>query len=95
MEDAGVAVISKPAPMAGWTSMNLAKGVTQELAVRQAIAHAVDASAIVSEFLEGHGAVSRGGARGLATLQRRDPARRVRTRAGRSDPRRGRLDTGR
>jgi peptide/nickel transport system substrate-binding protein len=43
--------------------MNLAKGVTQELAVRQAIAHAVDASAIVSEFLEGHGAVSRGGAR--------------------------------
>src|SRR5690606_2817013 len=39
-----------------------AKGPTQELAVRQAIARTVDRDAIVSELLLGFGQVSRGGA---------------------------------
>ncbi|TVR72031.1 MAG: ABC transporter substrate-binding protein, partial [Sphaerobacteraceae bacterium] len=62
LEDAGVNVTSQPGLTATWISFNCGKGHTQELAVRQAIAHSVDREAIVSELLLGFGEVSSGGA---------------------------------
>jgi peptide/nickel transport system substrate-binding protein len=62
LEDAGVNITSQPGLTATWISFNNAKGHTQELAVRQAIAHSIDREAIVSELLLGFGEVSRGGA---------------------------------
>lgn len=61
LEGAGIQIYNAPPPTATWVSMNLAKGFTQELEVRQAIALAMDRDAIVSEFLLGYGVVSRGG----------------------------------
>lgn len=62
LEDADVTIVNQLAPTATWISMNLAKGPTQELAVRQAIARSVDKEAVLSELLLGYGAISRGGA---------------------------------
>ncbi len=62
LEDAGVGITSQPGLTATWISFNCAKGHTQELAVRQAIARTVDRDAVVSELLLGFGRVSRGGA---------------------------------
>jgi peptide/nickel transport system substrate-binding protein len=62
LEEAGVDVTSQPGLTATWISFNTAKGHTQELAVRQAIARTVDRDAVVSELLLGFGRVSRGGA---------------------------------
>jgi peptide/nickel transport system substrate-binding protein len=62
LEDAGVNITSQPGLTATWISFNCAKGHTQELAVRQAIARTVDRDAVVSELLLGFGRVSRGGA---------------------------------
>jgi peptide/nickel transport system substrate-binding protein len=61
LEDSGATIVSQPAPTGTFISMNLAKGFTQELEVRQAIAMSVDREAVVSELLLGYGQVSRGG----------------------------------
>jgi peptide/nickel transport system substrate-binding protein len=62
LEGADVQIVSQPGLTATWISFNCAKGHTQELAVRQAIARTVDREAVVSELLLGFGQVSRGGA---------------------------------
>lgn len=61
LEEAGVDIFNAPPPTAAWVSMNLAKGLTQELAVRKAISLAMNREAIVSELLLGYGVLSYGG----------------------------------
>lgn len=61
LKAAGVNIVAQPAITATFISMNLAKGPTRELAVRRAIAMAVDRQAIVDELLLGYGQISRGG----------------------------------
>jgi peptide/nickel transport system substrate-binding protein len=61
LQDAGITVVNQPVPTASWISFNLAKGPTQEFAVRRAIAMSVDRESIVRDVLLGYGQVSRGG----------------------------------
>ncbi len=61
LEGAGVQIFNAPPPTATWVSMNVAKGLTQELPVRKAISLAMDREAIVSELLLGYGELSYAG----------------------------------
>lgn len=61
LQSAGLVVVNRPVPTATFISMNLADGPTTELAVRRAIARAVDRDAIITSLLRGYGTMSRGG----------------------------------
>lgn len=57
----GISIQERQTPAFSMLSLNVAKGPTADLAVRQAIAHAVDRQAIIQKVLYGYAAVSRAG----------------------------------
>ncbi len=61
LKKANVEIFNAPPPTATWVSMNVAKGLTQELPIRKAISLAMNREAIVSELLLGYGVLSYGG----------------------------------
>lgn len=61
VEDDGLQVQQRIAPGVSLVSLNTSRGVTQELAVRKAIAMAVDRDTMIEALLYGYGAKSRAG----------------------------------
>ena len=61
LESRGLEIITAPAVGVNMLTMNVARGFTAELAVRQAIRHAVNRQEIVDSVLSGFGELSRAG----------------------------------